>query len=65
VGLTRGIDVDAGRRALAAALISFGDQMGVQIVAEGIETTEELEILRGLGARYGQGYYLGRPGPLP
>ena len=64
VGLTRGIDQDLGRRALASALISFADQMDVSIVAEGIETLEELDTLRGLGARYGQGYYLGRPAPL-
>jgi EAL domain-containing protein (putative c-di-GMP-specific phosphodiesterase class I) len=64
VGLTHGIDRDPGRRALAAALISFGEQMDVEIVAEGIETLEEMEMLRGLGARYGQGYYLGRPAPL-
>lgn len=64
VDLTHGIDRDPGRRALAAALISFGEQMDIAIVAEGIETLEELETLRGLGARYGQGYYLGRPAPL-
>lgn len=65
VGLTRGIDQDLGRRALAVALISFAEQMDISIVAEGIETLEELETLRDLGARYGQGYYLGRPAPLP
>jgi EAL domain-containing protein (putative c-di-GMP-specific phosphodiesterase class I)/CheY-like chemotaxis protein len=64
VGLTHGVDQDPGRRALAAALISFAEQMDVAIVAEGIETLEELETLQQLGARYGQGYYLGRPAPL-
>ncbi len=64
VGLTRGIDVDAGRRALGAALISFAEQMGMTIVAEGIETPAELDMLRALGARFGQGFYLGRPAPL-
>ena len=62
VGLTRGIDRDPGRRALAAALISFGDQMSISIVAEGIETRQELEMLQGLGARYGQGFYLAGAG---
>ncbi len=65
VTLTRGIDTDPARRALAVALISFAEQMGITIVAEGIETAEELEALRGLGVRLGQGYHLGRPGPLP
>jgi EAL domain-containing protein (putative c-di-GMP-specific phosphodiesterase class I) len=34
------------------------------IVAEGIETVGELEALRHLGVRYGQGFHLGRPAPL-
>ena len=34
------------------------------LVAEGIETEAEFEMLRSLGCRYGQGYYLGRPGRL-
>jgi EAL domain-containing protein (putative c-di-GMP-specific phosphodiesterase class I)/CheY-like chemotaxis protein len=63
--LTRGIDVDRPRRALASALISFASEIGAVIVAEGIETAQELEALRSLGVRFGQGYFLGRPGTLP
>jgi EAL domain-containing protein (putative c-di-GMP-specific phosphodiesterase class I)/CheY-like chemotaxis protein len=65
ISLTRDIDTDRARRALAAALVSFAREMGIGIVAEGIETTSELEALRTLGVRSGQGYLLGRPGPLP
>ncbi|GBC86408.1 Putative cyclic-di-GMP phosphodiesterase YlaB [bacterium HR12] len=64
VTLTRGIDTDHARRALAVALISFAEEMRITIVAEGIETDEELRALRELGVRFGQGYHLGRPGPL-
>lgn len=64
VDLTRGIDSDHARRALSVALISFAEDMGMAIVAEGVETEEELLALRELGVRFGQGYYLGRPGPL-
>jgi predicted signal transduction protein with EAL and GGDEF domain len=35
------------------------------VIAEGIETESELEVLRDLGVAYGQGYLLARPGPLP
>ena len=35
--------------------------MGVKICAEGVETKEELEKIRNLGADYIQGYYYGRP----
>jgi EAL domain-containing protein (putative c-di-GMP-specific phosphodiesterase class I)/FixJ family two-component response regulator len=65
ISLTRDIDTDRGRRALASALISFADEMDMTIVAEGIETEPELKALRDLGVRFGQGYYLAEPGPLP
>ncbi|HEX5938501.1 MAG TPA: EAL domain-containing protein [Actinomycetota bacterium] len=64
ISLTRGIDRDTGRRALAAALISFAEDTDMTILAEGIETVGELEALRHLGVRYGQGFHLGRPAPL-
>jgi EAL domain-containing protein (putative c-di-GMP-specific phosphodiesterase class I) len=64
ISLTRDIDRDTGRRALAAALISFAEETSMTIVAEGIETAGELHALRGLGVRYGQGFYLARPAPL-
>jgi EAL domain-containing protein (putative c-di-GMP-specific phosphodiesterase class I)/DNA-binding NarL/FixJ family response regulator len=63
--LTRDVDNDLARRALAAALISFAAEIGAVIVAEGIETRAELETLRELGVRFGQGYYLARPEPFP
>ena len=63
--ITRTIDRDRARRALASALISFAGEMGMAIVAEGIETQSELAALRDLGVKLGQGYHLGRPEPLP
>jgi EAL domain-containing protein (putative c-di-GMP-specific phosphodiesterase class I) len=63
--LTRGLDADPVRRALAAALVTFARDIGAVIVAEGIETSAELAILRGLGVTYGQGFHLARPGDLP
>ena len=41
------------------------ERTGAVIVAEGIETTAQLETARALGATLGQGYLLGRPNPLP
>jgi EAL domain-containing protein (putative c-di-GMP-specific phosphodiesterase class I) len=64
ISLTRDIDRDAGRRALATALISFAAETDTTIIAEGIETAGELHALRELGVRYGQGFYLARPAPL-
>jgi EAL domain-containing protein (putative c-di-GMP-specific phosphodiesterase class I) len=62
--LTRNIDLDPVRRALARALVAFGTETGAEVIAEGIETTAELAVLIDLGIAYGQGFYLGRPGSL-
>jgi EAL domain-containing protein (putative c-di-GMP-specific phosphodiesterase class I)/CheY-like chemotaxis protein len=64
ISLTRDIQVNRSQRALAAALVAFAGETEATIVAEGIETAEELDTLRELGVAFGQGYYLGRPSPL-
>jgi EAL domain-containing protein (putative c-di-GMP-specific phosphodiesterase class I) len=64
ISLTRDIDKDRAKRALASALISFADEMGMSIIAEGIETKSELETLLELGVAFGQGFYLAKPAPL-
>lgn len=61
ISLTRDIDSDRVRRALALALIRFSEETGSLIVAEGIETVYELHTLLRLGASMAQGYLLGRP----
>lgn len=62
--LTRHVDLDPARGALAAALIKFAAETGSKIVAEGVETASELKTLATLGAEMAQGYYLARPMPL-
>ena len=64
MGLTRHIDLDPVRRALAAALIGFARDTGSRIIAEGVETPSELATLRTLGVQQAQGYLLGRPMPF-
>ena len=64
LSLTREIETDSMARALAAALVTFCKRIGATVVAEGIESHAVLTLLRGLGVRQGQGYYLGCPGPL-
>ena len=48
---------------LAQAIIGLAHTLGMEVVAEGIETAQQLEILRGMGCEIGQGYLLGRPAP--
>lgn len=61
IGLTRSIDLDPARRALASALVSFARETGSHIIAEGVETASELAALRSIGVDKAQGYFLGRP----
>jgi EAL domain-containing protein (putative c-di-GMP-specific phosphodiesterase class I) len=65
LSLTREIERDPVKQALTAALVGFAAQIGAHLVAEGVETAEELRTLIGLGVEYAQGYYLGAPAPLP
>lgn len=64
--LVHGIDADPAKTVLIDALTGYAQRTGAQIVAEGIETESELDVLGRLGITYGQGYLLARPGqPWP
>ncbi len=62
--ITRGIDIDAARRAIAVGLVQVASEIGGHVVAEGIETAAELATVMSTGIPYGQGYLLGHPTPL-
>jgi len=64
VSLTHDIAADPVRAGLASSLVDFARTMESSVTAEGIESREELELLRGIGVAYGQGFFLGRPEPL-
>ncbi len=64
VSLCLGIDKDPARQALASAMVTFATKTDCVIIAEGIETQDELDTLSALGVDLGQGFFLGRPGPL-
>lgn len=49
--------------AIARAIVSMSQQLGLHIVAEGIETQEQGEFLHGLGCHVGQGYFYSKPVP--
>jgi diguanylate cyclase (GGDEF)-like protein len=46
-------------------LMRLAETFGTSLIAEGIETEAELQIVRDLGIDFGQGYFLGRPSPVP
>jgi EAL domain-containing protein (putative c-di-GMP-specific phosphodiesterase class I) len=64
LSLTRNIDTDKARASLAGALTMFGKNIGSEIVAEGVETLSELDVMREIGVTKAQGYLLGKPQPL-
>jgi EAL domain-containing protein (putative c-di-GMP-specific phosphodiesterase class I)/CheY-like chemotaxis protein len=63
ISLTQGIGSDDRRRALARALASFGDDIGGTVIAEGVETQDDLDALSELGVPCAQGFHLARPMP--
>ena len=65
LSLTRDIDRDAVKQALTAALVGFAAQIDAHLIAEGVETAEEMQTLTALGVECAQGYYLGAPAPPP
>jgi EAL domain-containing protein (putative c-di-GMP-specific phosphodiesterase class I) len=60
--LVMGIDTSAARRAIVAGLTGICRVLGIDIVAEGVETRAECATLRALGLELMQGYLFARPG---
>ncbi len=50
-------------RVIVSAVLSMARELGLQVVAEGVETVEQLEFLRDKGCPFVQGYHIGRPMP--
>jgi len=65
VTLIRNVDSDEVRHAVVTAITAFASQIGARVVAEGVETAQELETLRQIGVQFAQGFYLGIPGEIP
>ena len=51
----------AESRGLVATIIAIGQQMHLNVVAEGVETEEQLQALTAMGCHEIQGYYFSRP----
>ena len=61
MGLVRNIHEKKVSQQVVKAILDMGAAVGAAVIGEGIETQEEAETLRGLGLRYAQGYFFGRP----
>lgn len=58
-----GFEKDGARQSVVRAIIGVAHSLGMEVVAEGIETQEQLDLLKDLGCDYGQGYFFSRPLP--
>lgn len=56
-----GIEKNRSDRAIVRTITVLAADLGMDVVAEGIETARQLELLRALGCRRGQGYYFSKP----
>lgn len=59
------IDKSKESIAIASMIISLGKMLNMKVLAEGVETGEELECLKSLGCYHYQGFYFSKPIPLP
>lgn len=60
-----GISQDAVLESSLKRILKVTESLGVEIIAEGIETMEDLTLLKKLGVKYGQGYFWGKPTEIP
>jgi EAL domain-containing protein (putative c-di-GMP-specific phosphodiesterase class I) len=61
--LVDGVTDDAVLRTLVKSLVDFAAGSGAGVVAEGVETAADADVLAALGVGYAQGWHFGRPGP--
>jgi len=61
LGLVRDCHRDSTRRVILRAMLGVCRELGIGVVAEGVEQPEELEVLRAAGLRYVQGFLFARP----
>jgi predicted signal transduction protein with EAL and GGDEF domain len=57
----RNVLTDASDAAIARTILALGRSLGLQVIAEGVETLEQRDFLEGIGCQAYQGYYFGRP----
>ncbi|MCR5848372.1 MAG: EAL domain-containing protein [Lachnospiraceae bacterium] len=62
--LIMGIDTDSKKQQLVSNVISFGNNHGMKILAEGVETADELQMVIQLGCHLIQGFYTARPAKI-
>lgn len=60
----RDIESDKNNAVLVESVNLLASQLGLDVIAEGVETKQQLELLESMGCRYIQGYYISKPVPF-
>ena len=56
--------LDQSSASIVRAIVTLGDSLQLQVIAEGVETTAQRDALVALGCTHFQGYLFGRPAPI-
>jgi len=62
-GFVRDVLTDTNDASIARAIVTLAQSMDLSVIAEGVETVEQRDMLASLGCHTWQGYLFGRPGP--
>ncbi len=62
--LITGVDGDQRRQAVVHSIVELGENLNVEVLAEGMETAAEVAFLKSISCRTGQGFYLAAPVPI-
>lgn len=65
IEFVRELSSNVANQHLVKAIVGLANDFGYQTIAEGVEDAETLELLKGFGVDFVQGYHLGRPAPMP
>ncbi len=63
--IVEGIDKNELKQSVYKALYNLAKEHGIEVLAEGIETKEELEVIKGIGVDLAQGYFFSKPSSEP
>jgi len=63
--LIHGLPGDRSRQTVVRALVTIAEDIAATVIAEGVETADELDVVKSLGVQAAQGYYLARPNADP
>jgi EAL domain-containing protein (putative c-di-GMP-specific phosphodiesterase class I) len=63
MSFVRGLGTDTDATAIVGSVIALGRTLGLEVVAEGVETEAQFQHLKRMGCPLAQGYYIGRPTP--